>query len=247
MSTKLGIVSAKGGVGKTTTAINLATSLYDFNQEVTLVDANTLNPNISLHLDLPPSNYDLQNVLNAGSGIHRAVKAHHSGLKVVASSIAIDDTHANICRLKKVLEELDGTVILDSPPSIGEDMKHIMDSADKLVVVTTPELPAVVDSAKTIKFAKRMNKQVVGVVVNRVKGDSYELTRDEIEIICEAPVISKIPEDNEVRKANFQSMAVVRYNPYSKATIAFNNLAARLLGRSYKQPSMLSIKRLLRF
>ena len=247
MPTKLGIVSAKGGVGKTTAAINLATSLYDFNEEVTLVDANMLNPNISLHLDLPQTTTALQHVLNSGEDIHRAIKTHRSGLKIIPSSISVDEADADIFRLKEALSDLEGTVVLDSPPGTCENTKQVINSSDKVVVVTTPDLPAVVDSSKTISLSKRMDKPVVGVVVNRVRNDSFELTTDEIEIICDAPVISRIPEDNEVRKAHFQNMPVVRYNPYAKATIEFNFLAARLLRRGYAPPNLLPLRRFFRF
>jgi len=247
MSIKLGVVSAKGGVGKTTTAINLATSLYDFNQEVTLVDANMLNPDVSLQLDLPQPTISLQNVLNAESDIHRAIKAHHSGLKIVPSSISFDEKEVNISQLNNALNKLDGTVVIDSPSGTGDNARRIIESSDAIIVVTTPDLPAVADSAKTIKLAKKMNKPVLGVITNRVRNDAYELTKDEIEIICEATVISNIPEDNDVRRSQFESMAVVRYNPYAKATIAFNYLAARLLNKSYKPPDFLSIRRFFRF
>ena len=247
MPTKLGIVSAKGGVGKTTAAINLATSLYDFDQEVTLVDANMLNPNVSLHLDLPQATVALQHVLNSEIDVSHAVKAHHTGLKILPSSISIDASDVDICRLGEVLGGLDGTIIIDSPPGIGDNTKYVIDSSDKVVVVTTPDLTAVADSAKTVKLAGKMNKPVAGVVVNRARNDSYELTTDEIEIICDAPVIAKIPEDQEVRRAQFQSVPVVRYNPYAKATIEFNFLAAKLLSVNYKPPNMLAVRRLFRF
>ena len=51
MTKFLGIMSAKGGVGKTTTALNLAVSMASFNQRVVLIDGNLSTPHLGLHLN----------------------------------------------------------------------------------------------------------------------------------------------------------------------------------------------------
>ncbi|VVB52445.1 Iron-sulfur cluster carrier protein [uncultured archaeon] len=241
----IGVVSGKGGVGKTTTAINFSTALHDFREEVTLVDANLKNPNVLLHLDLPHVPIALQHVLNDGIDIRHTIRVHHSGLRIVPSLISFNQRDANLENLKHVVRQLEGTVVIDAPAGIDEDTKHIINATNQLLVVLTPDVPAVTDAAKTIKYAKEINKKIVGLVVNRVKNDAYELTPDEIEIMCETPIIASIPEDDNIRKSIFSSTPVVRYNPYSPATVQYQSLAAKLLSIPYDPPRSSLWRRLL--
>lgn len=242
----IGVVSGKGGVGKTTTAVNLACCLNQFNEDIILVDANVRNPNVSIHLNLPNIPVALQHVLNEGVNILHTIQIHHTGIRVVPSSIAFSH-ETNMSGLREAIKDLTGTAIIDSPPGMGEETRSVINSSDKVLVVSTPDVSSLTDSVKTIRTAKKMGKDVMGIILNRVKNDSFELTQDEIEIMCEVPVIGRIPEDDEVRKSTFESLPVVIYNPYAKATIEFNYITSKITNRPYEKPDMLFLRRLLRF
>jgi len=245
MSNIIAVVSGKGGVGKTTFSINLAATLNEFGRECIIVDADIANPNIGLKLGIPHVSLSLQDVLNGNASIHHSVFIHPTGLRIIPSSISMDKMNTDMERLREVLEELNELIIVDSPPGMGDDVRAIMKAADSIIVITNPEHAAVIDAVKIIKMAKDMRKSNIYVVINRVNGDVYELTEDEIELMCETPIISKISEDPNIRKSSFENIPIIHRNPYSQASIDYRYLASRLLRQEYKPPSFLFLRRLL--
>jgi septum site-determining protein MinD len=241
----ISIVSGKGGVGKTTFSINLAAALKEFNHESIIIDADVANPNVALHLNLSHMPLTIQDVLDDAAEILHAIQVHYSGLKVIPASFSMEKIKADFSKLKKVLKKLDDSVIIDSPPGINQDIIHILEASDRVIVVTNPEASAVIDAVKTIKAAKNLGKHDIGVVINRVRGDSYELTRDEVELMCEVPILGIIPEDQNLRKATFENLSIIHRNPYSNASIQFKHLAAKLLKKEYIPPKFLFLRGLL--
>ena len=249
MTRFIGVASGKGGVGRTTIAINLATALSQFGREVILIDAHLSSPNVALHLGAPNVPKTIHHALRKTTHIKDAAYQHPSGLKLVPGSINPEhQDNVPHKKIKDTLLDLIGTsevVIIDMGPS-GEDVLNVMRAADDLLIIATPDLPSVTEALKTIRKAKELGRNVLGIVLNRVKGDSFELSSREIEGMCESPILAKIPEDDEIRKAAFEGNPVVRFNPYSKSTVEYNYLAAKLLNKKYSLPNMLSLKRLLR-
>lgn len=243
----IGVVSGKGGVGKTTFSINLAAALREFRQESVIVDVDLNNPNIALHLGIPSMHLTLQEVLAEEVKIHHSIFHHPVGLKVIPSSLAMSRATADLSNLRKHIAQLDGIVILDSPPGLNENVISIINASDSVIVVTNPEISAVTDALKVIKLAKDLRKDNIGVVINRVRNDVYELNSDEIELMCETPIVSRISEDSNIRKASFENVPVVLRNPYSQSTVDFMYLAARLLRKEYEPPGFLALRRLLNF
>src|SRR3989304_5349675 len=91
MSRIITITSGKGGVGKTTTSINLATALNFFGKEVIIVDANLTTPNVGLHLGAPIVPISLNHVLQGKAKIQDAIYEHESGTKILPSSLSISE------------------------------------------------------------------------------------------------------------------------------------------------------------
>jgi cell division ATPase MinD len=247
MSNIIAVVSGKGGVGKTTFSINLAAALKEFGQDSIIVDVDLGNPNMALQLGIPSMPLTLQEVLAGEAKIHHSIFHHPVGLKVIPSSLSMSKVVADLSKLRKILRGLDDIVILDSPPGLNENVVAILNAADSVVIVTNPEISAVTDASKVIKLAKDLRKDNIGVVINRVRNDAYELNSDEVELMCETPIISRISEDMNIRRASFENVPVVFRNPHSHASIDFKYLAARLLRKEYEPPNFLALRRILNF
>jgi len=239
MTKFVAIVAGKGGVGKTTIALNLGTALANFGKDVIVVDANLSNPNISLHLGSPKLPATLHDSLDGKINVRDAAYLHPCGVRIIPSSISFERTrNASYKNLHNVLLDLVGTtdvVIMDTPPGVGKDVEAVMRIADELIVVTTPEEPSVADAIKTIRLAEEIGTNVIGVISNRVSNDSFEMSLNSMEALFDKPIIGVIPEDKKVGRAISMKHPVVYTHPDSPASINFKKIAARLMGQEYKE------------
>ena len=85
------IISGKGGVGKTTTTINLGTSLNQLGEDVVILDANLTTPNIGIHLGAPIVPTTLNHVLNNQAKLEDAIYEHESGTKILPASLSLKE------------------------------------------------------------------------------------------------------------------------------------------------------------
>lgn len=238
MARIISVLSGKGGVGKTTLVSNLGTALVKRGKKVTILDANVTTPNLSLHLGIPLYPVTLHDVLRNNAPIESAIYDHHTGLKIVPASLSTEALKGiDMSKLEQALSHLNDKndiIIVDSAAGLGKEALTAMDVADDLIIVTNPELPAVTDALKTIKIAQDNKTNVLGVVVNRVKGLNHELSMDEIRSMLEVPIISIIPEDLAVPKSISKKTPVVHHKPRSRSSIQFQKLASRILGETYQ-------------
>ena len=108
---------------------------------------------------------------------------------------------------------------------------------DQVLIVTNPDMPSISEALKVIHIAKEYDKEVLGVVVNRVTRDKFDLERNNIEAFLEAKVIAEIPEDIKVKRSIAMKHPVVYTHPDAPSSVAFKKLAAKLMGQKYK-PSL---------
>lgn len=237
MTRIIGVISGKGGVGKTTTVANLGSALVQMGKDVIILDANVTTPNLSLHLGIPFYKTTLHDVLREDSNIYRAVYRHRSGLKIIPASLSVGAMKdVKIERIQSALLNLLGgadIILLDAAAGLGREARATIDVADELIIVTNPDLPSVTDALKTIKIAEEGGTAVLGVVVNRVSGRSYELSNREIEEMLEVPVLVNVPEDVAVPQSIAVKMPVVNYKPRSKAAREFKRLAGIVSGETF--------------
>src|SRR4030042_1976505 len=85
------ITSGKGGVGKTTTAINLGAAINFFKKDVLVIDANLSTPNIGVHLNSPEVPINIHHVLLGSAEPFEAVYEHESGMKIMPASLSIKE------------------------------------------------------------------------------------------------------------------------------------------------------------
>ena len=109
MTKLIAIASGKGGVGKTTTAINLGLALKNLGKDVLVVDGNLETPNLGLYLGVTKAPAFLHNVLSGNESILNAIFVHGSGLKVISGDIRLDSfNELNLKGVKHVFKTLDG-------------------------------------------------------------------------------------------------------------------------------------------
>ncbi len=231
------ITSGKGGVGKTTTAINLGAALNYFGEDVLIIDGNFSTPNVGIHLNSPQVPIDLNQVMRGKAEPFEAVYQHESGIKIMPSSISIKELKSlrpeRIKDFKKDFKRISDYVIVDSAAGLGKDTLSVMELADEIIIVTNPEIAAITDALKAIKVAEEMEKPVIGVIVTRVRKDDIEMQPENVKEMLETPVLGMVPEDKAIRKALNLRDAVVHTHPKSDPARAYKEIAARLLNIDY--------------
>ena len=237
MSKVIVITSGKGGVGKTTTAINLAAAMNHFGEDVLVIDGNLSTPNIGIHLNAPEVPVNLNHVLRGKAEPFEAVYEHESGMKIIPSSLSIKELkRTNMDKLKKFKKDfgkVSENVIFDSAAGLGPEASSVIGLADELIIVTNPEMPAITDALKTVKFAEMLKKPVKGVIVTRVRKDDIELPAEVVKEMLEIPVLGMVPEDDEVKKSINTKNALVYTYPRGRAARAYKEIAARILDIDY--------------
>ncbi|MBX4212016.1 AAA family ATPase [Candidatus Pacearchaeota archaeon] len=236
MTKAIGIVSIKGGVGKTTIASSLAVDLVNhYGKKVLLVDANYSAPNVGLHMDIVTPVKTIHDVL---SGKARMLSAIHTryGVDVIPGSYFFSKGIQSMKlkdRLASVKDNYD-FVVIDSSPALNEETLSAMLASDHLFVVTTPDYPTLSCSLRAARLASQRGKSIDGIIINKIRNPEYEVTLDEIEDVLELPVVAKIPDDEGVLKSLFMRMPPSIYNRKSPFGKEINKLSAALTNQTEK-------------
>jgi septum site-determining protein MinD len=239
MTRIIGVVSGKGGVGKTTMVANIGTALAKMGKNVIILDANLTTPSLGLHLGVPLYPVTLHDVLKGRANIKDAIYTHDSGVKIIPAGLSLRDMRGVDSKdLPNALLDLLGTaeiIILDASAGFGRETLAAIEAADEIVIVTSPEISAVTDALKASKIAEQLGTKVTGVILNRVTGKDYEMSRrDILNMLDNVNLIGEVPEDIEVQRASSVRNPVVRNNPKSAASNRIMQIAASLVGEEDK-------------
>ena len=237
MSKIIVITSGKGGVGKTTTAINLAAAMNYFGKNVLVVDGNLSTPNVGIHLNAPEVPINLNHVLRGKAEAFEAVYEHESGIKIMPSSISVKESKKvmpeRLKDFKNDFKKISEYVIMDCAAGLGDEASCAIEAADELIIVTNPEMPAITDALKAAKLAEELKKPVRGIIVTRVKKDDIEISPDVVKNMLEIPILGMVPEDIAIRKSINIKNAAVHLYPQSKSARAYKEIAAKIIGVEY--------------
>jgi len=231
------ITSGKGGVGKTTTAINLGAAINSFGKDVLVIDGNMSTPNVGIHLNSPEVPISLNHVIQNKAEPYEAVYEHDSGMKIIPSSLSVKELKKlkpeKLKDFKEDFRNLGEYIIMDSAAGLGSEAQSAIEIADEIILVTNPEMPAITDALKTLKVAENLNKNIKGIIVTRVKRNNFEMKSEAVREMLEFPILGMIPEDKCMQKALSLRDAVVHTHPSSKAARAYKEIAAKLIGVNY--------------
>ncbi len=241
MTRFIGIISGKGGVGKTTCVLNLAITLTNFGRHVVAVDGNLATPNLGLSLGIPSFKIDLNDVLDGKGDITNTAYRHISGLMIIPSDIKYKTAGShNFESLKnniKLLKDRTEIVLVDSAGGINEEARGVIKAVNDVIVVTTPDLNAVTGALKSIAFAEENGANVLGVIINKVRGESFELSLQNIETILEKPIIAAISNDKKVLESLGTKQPVAYAYPNTAIGKEFKYLASKIIGQVYEDGS----------
>ena len=226
------LASGKGGVGRSTLTANLGVALAKMGKATTIVDASLTTPNLSLMFKLEKALYTLNDVLAGEASLSDATYGGPSGLKIIPAGITLEQIKkAKPDGLPTVLRELPTKtefLLIDAPGGLRRETVAALRSGHEVLLIATPDIATVSNVMKTRLIAEFLGPTPIGIVLNRVRGEEFELTRDEIKHIMGLPVLAEIPEDGEVKKALNQGRILAQANPRSPASKAIEGLARKL-------------------
>ena len=237
MTRIIGVVSGKGGVGKTTLVSNLGASLAKEGYNVAIVDANLTGANLGLHYGLISYPISVHDVMKKNASLSDAVYKHPSGVDIVPASLSFEDIldtpPINIgAEIKATFPDKD-YVLIDAATGLDRETLNAIDMCDEFIIVTHPELPTISDALRTKSIINKYEKKLAGIVLNRVTKKD-ELKKDYIASFFKLPVLGVIPEDSSIRRSIELKNPIVLQNPKHKISLEIRKIANSISGKESK-------------
>jgi ATP-binding protein involved in chromosome partitioning len=247
----IAVASGKGGVGKSTVAVNLALALGELGNRVGLLDADVYGPSVPLMLGLTERPRSTEE--------RRIIPLDALGLKIISLGLFIDDKTPVIWRgpminklLTQFLRDVDwgelDYLVLDLPPGTGDAQLTITQQVPLTggVIVTTPQDVALLDVKRGITMFQQVNAPVLGVIENM----SYHICSGcghRAELFGHGggaamarqfgiPLLGEIPLVRDIREAGDTGKPIVAAQPQHPQSQAFRAIAQRIVEEVAARP-----------
>lgn len=249
------IASGKGGVGKSTTAVNLAVALQQQGARVGLLDADIYGPSLPRMLGLTGK--------PKVTGEKQFVPKMAAGIPVMSMGFLVDEQTPMIWRgpmvtsaLQQLLNDTDWSggsepldyLIIDMPPGTGDIQLTLSQKIPvaAAIIVTTPQDIALLDARKGLEMFRKVNVEVLGVIENMSVHICSQCGHEEAifgsgggEKMAQAtnlPLLGQLPLDLKIRELSDAGVSVVRDDPDSAVAAAYTRAALRAAGELSQQP-----------
>lgn len=244
---KILVLSNKGGVGKSSVAINLACSLSKKGFKVGILDADLHGPSVATMLG-----FEGKKLQGSSEGIIPISVSSNLVAVSMASLIETSDAPLiwrgplKMMALKQFLGEVKwgnlDYLIIDSPPGTGDEPLSICQLIPELeggIIVTTPQKVALLDSRKCINFLKNLNIPILGIIENMsvlkcpycgknidlFKSGGGKKTAEEFKV----PFLGKIPIDIDMVNSTDEGKPYISQYKNSKTAQVFNKIVELIL------------------
>lgn len=238
MGEAIGILSIKGGVGKTTSTAALGAALAEQGKNVLLIDANFSAPNLALHLGIVNPKFSLYDVVQGKANALGSVMQTDYGFDIIAGRPGLKKVfYPNYLKLKEKIKHLQyhyDIILVDSSPTLDHETLAAMLASDKLLIVTTPDHVTLSCTLHAVKVAKQKKVPIIGIILNKNYGKRFELSTKEIEKMTGVPVLAVIPHDINILKALSEFKPPTYEEKDRDAVVEFKKLAAFLIGKTYQ-------------
>ena len=239
-ATVITITSGKGGVGKTTTAANLSVALAQQGNKVVAIDADIGLRNLDVVMGLENRIvYDLVNVIEGTCRLRQAMirDKRMPDLYLIPAAQSRDKTAVTPGDMIELTNEIRAEfdyIIVDSPAGIEQGFKNAIAPADRVLIVTTPEVSAVRDADRIIGLIEAEEKGPPELILNRIRMDMVRrgdmLHTDDVIDVLAVKLIGVVPDDEKIIISTNQGRPASMENG-SMAGQAFRNIAMRLEGQ----------------
>ncbi len=234
------ITSGKGGVGKTTATANLSVALALLSHRVVAVDADIGLRNLDVVMGLENRIvYDIVDVTEGHCRLRQALirDKRVPELYLLPAAQTRDKTAVSPEDMIGLCDQMRNDfdfILIDSPAGIERGFRNAIAPADKVLIITTPEVSAVRDADRIIGLIEAEEKGPASLIINRIKpemvryGDMLN-TADVLEILA-IDLIGIVPDDKAIIVSTNRGVPIVLDNK-APAGLAFHNIAQRLLGK----------------
>ena len=242
----IAVTSGKGGVGKTNIVTNLAIALQRQGIRVLVLDGDLGLANVDLLLGVAPQ-FDLQDVILGKRNLRDIVLEGPDGIRVLPAASGVEelanlDEYRTECLVRSLaeLENETDLILVDSPSGIGNHATALVQAADQILVVTTPEPTSFSDAYAMIKvLVRRRLKCVPALLVNQADSEEAALTvARRVRSVAkrflniEIDYWGYILADESVPKSVLRQEPFLSTYPYSPASSCVYQLARRVLGQT---------------